>query len=96
METNEKTIAHLNSLIEINNDRIEGYETAAKETDDAELKSLFIGLGDESRAHRSELISEVIGLGGSPAEGTTTYRVWRASETSKRPNNHGPDSARAV
>ena len=80
METNEKTIRHLNNLIQINNDRIEGYETATKETDDAELKSLFISLGDESRTHRSELISEVINMGGSPAEGTTSsgkiYRAW--------------------
>ena len=28
---NEKTIAVLNTLITINNDRIEGYETASKE-----------------------------------------------------------------
>ncbi len=80
MESKEKTIAELNKLIEINNDRIEGYETAAKETDDNTLKSLFASMGDESRAHRSELISEVIGLGGIPAEGTTTsgkvFRAW--------------------
>ena len=30
----EKTIEVLNTLITINNDRIEGYETAAKETDE--------------------------------------------------------------
>ena len=37
----EKTIELLNSLITINNDRIQGYETAAKETKDEELKTLF-------------------------------------------------------
>ena len=68
---NEKTISLLNGLIEINNDRIEGYERAAKETDESDLKSLFMSMADESRGHRSELISEVIGLGGTPAEGTT-------------------------
>jgi uncharacterized protein (TIGR02284 family) len=78
--SNKKTIDHLNALIEINNDRIEGYERAAKETDDTDLKAIFNTMASESRAHRSELISEVINLGGSPAEGTTTsgkvYRAW--------------------
>lgn len=32
---NEATIEVLNTLITINNDRIEGYETAANETEDA-------------------------------------------------------------
>jgi hypothetical protein len=31
----------LNTLIIINNDRIEGYETAAKETEEQDLKVLF-------------------------------------------------------
>ena len=34
---NEKTIEALNTLITINNDRIEGYETAAKETEEQDL-----------------------------------------------------------
>ncbi len=37
---NEKTIAVLNTLVQINNDRTEGYETALKETDESELKAL--------------------------------------------------------
>jgi uncharacterized protein (TIGR02284 family) len=80
MESNKKTIDQLNSLIEINNDRIEGYETASKETNESDLKTLFNSMADESRNHRSELISEVISQGGTPAEGTTTsgkvYRAW--------------------
>lgn len=80
MESDKKNIAALNSLLEINNDRIEGYELAAKETDDNDLKTLFTAMADESRNHRRELISEVISLGGTPAEGTTTsgkvYRAW--------------------
>jgi uncharacterized protein (TIGR02284 family) len=80
MESKEKTIAGLNSLIEINNDRIDGYEHAAKETDESDLKTLFSTMADESRGHRSELISEVISQGGTPAEGSTTsgkvYRAW--------------------
>jgi uncharacterized protein (TIGR02284 family) len=78
--TNEKTVALLNNIIEINNDRIEGYEKAVKETEDDDLKFLFNKMANESRGHRSELISLVVSLGGSPAEGTKTsgkiYRAW--------------------
>ena len=38
---NEKTIAALNSLIQINNDRFEGYDTAFRETEEQDLKTLF-------------------------------------------------------
>ncbi|MEP7264537.1 MAG: PA2169 family four-helix-bundle protein [Bacteroidota bacterium] len=90
MESDKKNIAALNSLLEINNDRIEGYELAAKETTDTDLKTLFSSMADESRNHRRELISEVISQGGTPAEGTTTsgkvYRAWmdiKAAVTNK-------------
>lgn len=77
---NEKQVTLINGLIEINNDRIEGYERAMKETDDADLKSLFSSMAGESRTYRGELISEVISLNGTPTEGTTTsgkvYRAW--------------------
>lgn len=43
METKEKeSTAVLNDLVVINNDRVEGYETAAKEAEETELKDLFI------------------------------------------------------
>lgn len=78
--TNEKQVTLINGLIEINNDRIEGYERAMKETDDADLKVLFSSMAGESRAYRAELIAEVISLNGTPAEGTTNsgkvYRAW--------------------
>ena len=77
---NEKSIEILNSLIEINNDRIEGYETAAKETDEGDLKSLFSQFIETSRKCKNELVKEVTKLGGEPAEGTLAtgklYRVW--------------------
>ena len=38
---NEKTLDVFNTLIEINNDRIEGYETATAETEEQDLKVLF-------------------------------------------------------
>ncbi len=77
---NEKTIDVLNTLIEINNDRIEGYETACKETDDQDLKSLFSGFIQTSQECKQELVSEVVTLGGTPIEGTRAsgkfYRAW--------------------
>jgi uncharacterized protein (TIGR02284 family) len=78
--TNEKLISLLNNLVEINNDRIAGYETAAKETDDFSLKSLFNAFASESRSFRAELSGEVSLLGGKPIEGTRNtgklYRAW--------------------
>ena len=77
---NQKTIDALNKLIEINNDRIEGYETASKETEDFDLKSLFAGLQSTSEQNASELRSEVTSLGGKPEEGTRVtgkfFRAW--------------------
>jgi uncharacterized protein (TIGR02284 family) len=77
---NKEIIDILNSLIEINNDRIEGYEKASKETDEADLKDLFGRLASTSRACKLELVSEVRQLGGEPEEGTRTsgkfFRAW--------------------
>jgi len=76
----EKTIEVLNTLIEINNDRIEGYETAAKETDEDDLKALFAQLASTSEECKAELIDEVEQLGGTHTEGTRTtgkfFRAW--------------------
>lgn len=76
----EDTIDGLNSLIEINNDRIEGYEKASKETDEQDLRSLFATFIRTSEKCRTELIDEVVFLGGEPAEGTKLsgkfFRAW--------------------
>ncbi len=76
----EKTIEVLNTLIEINNDRIEGYETASKETNEDDLKALFAQLASTSEACKTELIDEVEHLGGTHTEGTKTtgkfFRAW--------------------
>lgn len=82
MEKNEKIAEVLNDLIEINNDRIEGYEKAAKETanEDADLRSVFMAMADESKTYAAELKKYVETAGEKPAEGTTQrgkiYRVW--------------------
>ena len=82
MERNERTIDVLNDLIRINNDRVEGYEKAVKETDetDVDLRSIFNRMAQESRTYSRELTDQVRRLGGEPASGTTAsgkiYRTW--------------------
>ena len=77
---NEKTIDVLNSIIQINNDRIEGYETASKETEEVDLKTLFSGFIDTSAQCKKGLEDEVEKLGGKPTESTRItgkfFRVW--------------------
>ncbi len=76
----QQTIDMLNSLITINNDRIEGYQTASHETEEQDLKTLFAGFVQTSQKCNQELGSEVKGLGGTPSEGTKAsgkiYRLW--------------------
>ena len=76
----EKTIEAFNSLIVINNDRIEGYKTAEVEADETDLKMLFSDLMQTSIQNRKDLVAEVIRLGGTPDEGTRItgkfFRVW--------------------
>jgi len=82
METTEKTIEILNDLIRINNDRIAGYLKASNNTEitEADLKTLFHRMAEESRDYVEELAAEVISLGGTPASDTTAsgklYRTW--------------------
>lgn len=80
MET-EKTTDALNELITINNDRIEGYKTAAEETEEQDLKTLFFGFIRTSQQCKTELEDEVNRLSsGKVAEGTMIsgkfFRVW--------------------
>ncbi len=83
MEKNEKVIDVLNDLIEINNDRVVGYEKSIDELkgEDADLRTLFQRYIQESQQYGSELRQEVTRLGGEPTrDGTTNsgkvYRVW--------------------
>ena len=76
----ESVINVLNSLIVINNDRIEGYDTAAKETEEIDLQELFRRFMKTSEMCKAELVAAVVKLGGTPDEGTRTtgkfFRVW--------------------
>ncbi len=77
---NAKTIDALNSLIVINNDRVEGYKTASEEAKESDLQMLFSDLTQTSIEARKELVAEVTSLGGTPDEGTRVtgkfFRVW--------------------
>jgi len=80
MMDKSKSIDILNSLIEINNDRIEGYETASKETEETDLKTLFAEFINTSQSCKHELVQQVLNLEGTPEEGTRItgkfFRVW--------------------
>ncbi len=87
METNEKLIETLNGLIEINNDRVNGYEKAIEETKDLDmdLRAIFSSMASDSRKYAGELSTVVSQSGGTPADGTTNsgkvYRVWMDIKT---------------
>lgn len=78
----EETIEILNDLIKINHDRISGYEKAIEntETQEAELKTLFSRMIEESYEYNRELSERVVALGGEPATETTVpgkiYHAW--------------------
>ena len=82
MEKSKEIIEVLNDLIQINNDRIQGYEKAVKElkNEDADLKSLFDTMIVESQQIKSDLIHEVQVLRGDVENDTTEmgkiYRAW--------------------
>lgn len=80
VEQNKKIIDVLNSLVQINNDRIEGYGRAAEETDASDLKALFNGMMDKSQTLKIQLVSEIRKCGGEHTETTTTlgkaFRIW--------------------
>jgi uncharacterized protein (TIGR02284 family) len=80
MTNNEKLAEALNDLIKINNDRIEGYEKAARESDDMDLNAVFLKMSEQSDDFTHELAEKIEGLGGEETTDTTIsgkiYRVW--------------------
>jgi uncharacterized protein (TIGR02284 family) len=82
MENTKKTAEVLNDLIQIHNDRINGYERALKELKDGndDLSVLFTNFIDQSRQMKMALGKEVQVLGKDMDTGTTVsgkiYRAW--------------------
>ena len=82
MSNNAQNTEVLNDLIQINNDRIKGYETALGELKDEnnDLRTVFAEMIRQSQGMKSDLINKVQVLGEESATGTTTagkiYRTW--------------------
>jgi len=82
METIEKSVEVLNDLIEINNDRIAGFEHASKDLGegDADLKAIFDKFSSDSRKNVEELTAAVNQIGGDAEAGHSTsgtiHRAW--------------------
>ena len=82
METTDKSIEVLNDLIEINNDRVAGFEKAIKDLGEPnmDLKDLFEKLSDDSKDNVAGLTSAVQQNGGDAETGTSTsgaiHRAW--------------------
>lgn len=81
MENEDNVIQVLNDLLKINNDRVEGYDKAAEEVDEFDLKTIFRSMADDSTKNASKLTLEIMKLGGDAKIGSTTtsgkiYRIW--------------------
>ncbi len=93
VEEKEKIVEVLNSLVQINNDRIEGYGQAAEETEDSDLKVLFNRMISKSQILKTPLNYEVCKYGGEPTQSTSAmgkvFRAWmdiKATLTGKNRN----------
>ncbi len=82
METTEKTIDVLQDLIEINNDRVAGFEKVLADINDEniDLKALFQEYAAQSRKFSQELTAVTAVRGGEPETGNsvagTLHRAW--------------------
>ena len=83
MERNDALTDLLNDLVQINNDRITGYEKAIRDTKpgDIDLQSMFKRMMEESYRYKQELINEINKYGGNADIESTTgsgkiYRFW--------------------
>lgn len=76
----KKSIAVLNKLVEINNDRLQGYNVAIDESEDAELQILFADFKEISDHCIAELSEQIAGLGGLSTDSSSSsgklYRIW--------------------
>jgi len=94
MENNKEIIENLNDLVQINNDRIVGYENALKQIEEeeiqeegveTELRNLFLSHIDDSRRFKLQLAKEVEVLGADAETDTSTsgklHRAWMDVKT---------------
>jgi len=80
--TSEKSAEVLNDLIEINNDRVEGFTRSLKDLGegDTDLKSLFESYAEQSRKYAQELTAAAAQAGASTDTGSSAtgaiHRAW--------------------
>jgi len=80
MEMSQEAVATLNDLIETLKDGKNGFETAASDVKDANVKAIFTQFAQQRSQLASELQSEVRKLGGDPEKtgsvSATMHRGW--------------------
>ncbi|MBX2925317.1 MAG: PA2169 family four-helix-bundle protein [Chitinophagaceae bacterium] len=81
MSNNEKSLDLINKLIEINKERISGYEKAAGATEaiDADIRSLFMRMAMQSRQFIKEIKQHVAVWGKSAHDSGTLVHTLRAA-----------------
>ncbi|GAB3642772.1 PA2169 family four-helix-bundle protein [Spirosoma arcticum] len=83
MIKNEEIVDDLNDLVKINNDRIQGYEKAIEDNEDAQLDDLFRHYVVQSQKFRSQLAEHIVRIDGTAVTDATTtdisskiHRAW--------------------
>ncbi|MCY7350220.1 MAG: PA2169 family four-helix-bundle protein [Cytophagaceae bacterium] len=83
MAQNQDIVDSLNDLVQINNDRIRGYQSSVDNVQDAELADLFRHMIVQSQKFRSELADHIVRLDGKAVEEATStdlsskfHRAW--------------------
>lgn len=83
MITNKEIVDDLNELVKINNDRIQGFEKAIDDTEDAQLDDLFRHYVVQSQGFRSQLADHIVRIDGSAVSDATStdissklHRAW--------------------
>lgn len=78
--TMEETSSIVKDLIQINNDRYNGFMKAAEDVDDSSLKDLFNRLGKQSNDFKSELMPFAAGVDmddtTETSVGSKLHRTW--------------------
>jgi len=79
-ETREEIFDQLNRLLIRNHDAEKGYQEAAENAKDTELKSLFLAQSRQRGEFATEVDREIRALGGEPDNGTSLaadlHRAW--------------------
>jgi uncharacterized protein (TIGR02284 family) len=63
---NQEIIDAIRTLIQVNEDRIQGYESAMKESKEADLKSNFFRFIQSSRRSKTQLVRVLVQSGAAP------------------------------